>query len=1555
VVILGDALEGSLLTAATDTVADGDGLGAFTYQWFANDTVIYDATGATFRLGQEQVGKTISAQVHYIDGNGATEELLSSATAVVQNVNNAPLYKFLVDGFIVKFINSDTPEGNSTTIQFVAGGEGIILAPATQSISFSYFIGGYTDVQYTFSPEIYSVDFGGIQYTTQGTSYGFLSEMEFSDRDPVTVFVLAWEDYQFDPGYDRLFFVLEQDVEKISSQQQIDALLATMLQTEQRVSEAEVPSDGIPVQLQSLVGFAIQSPVLILGQATNGSTLTADTSCITDTDGFDPTAIDFQWLRDGVSIPNATNNTYELTQSDVGTIVSVLISYTDNFGALESIISDPTVLISDENDTIIGGAGIDTLNGGSGNDSLTGGSGDDTFTVGAGIDTITDLSGGDILTVAGGATANATVSAAWTASSGTTNSGTATLTTAGFSVDLSAVTGGTAGFSVTNTDAGTTLTGSALADTLIGGAGNDTMLGGTGDDGLMGGAGDDTFLAQYLYSEAGNAYGSDTIVGGDGIDTLRLYAGTGPSAPIVDLTISEVEVLVAGGQTIVGTAAQFEGFDSIIYEVGPDYESYSVKLSLSDTGSVNLSDELGTHGATVWANNGGNQIITGASADLLYGGDGADTLDGGVGNDTLLGGTGDDSLVGGDGDDTFLAQYLYSEAGNAYGSDTIVGGDGIDTLRLYAGTGPSAPIVDLTISEVEVLVTGGQTIVGTAAQFEGFDSIIYEVGPDYESYSVKLSLSDIGSVNLSDELEAHGATVWANNGGNHIVTGASADLLYGGDGADTLDGGGGNDTLIGGAGDDVYVVDSLGDVVTENSGEGTDTVRTSITYILGANVENLTLTGTSAINGTGNADANVITGNSGANTLNGGDGDDTLEGGSGTDVLTGGAGVDTASYASATAAVTVSLALGTAQNTGGAGTDTLTTIENLLGSGFADSLTGSATSNRIDGGGGNDTINGAAGADTLVGGDGNDLFVVGVAGDFAAGEVITGGDGTDEVRFTTTVASTLTLTSSVSVERVVIGTGVAAVAVASATTAINVNAAAVSDAVTLIGNAGTNTLTGGGGHDSLDGGTGNDILIGGLGDDSLRGGLGNDTFTVASGTDSIADLGVGDILTVAAGATANAAVTGAWTATSATANAGTATLTTNGYAVNLAAVTGGFAGFRVSNTGAATTLTGSKWADRLAGGSGNDTLVGGLGNDSLTGGAGNDRFTVASGTDSISDLSGADILTVASGATAFATVMSAWTATAGTTNAGTATLTTNGFAVSLAAVTGGSRGYNVTNTGAATMLTGSKFADALTGGTGADTLVGGSGVDSLVGGDGNDLFVVSRASDLATGEVITGGFGTDELRFTTNSASTLTLTSGVSVERVVIGTGTGGAAVSTATTAINVTAAAVTTGLTIVGNAGVNTLTGGSGNDSLEGGAGNDKLIGGGGADTLAGGLGNDSLTGGLGADVFVFNTTPNASSNRDTLTDFNATDDAIWLAKSVMAGLGGTTGALGADAFWGGTGITASHDATDRVVYNQTTGALYYDADGNGSTAAIQFAQLTAGTALTAADVFIF
>jgi Ca2+-binding RTX toxin-like protein len=239
--------------------------------------------------------------------------------------------------------------------------------------------------------------------------------------------------------------------------------------------------------------------------------------------------------------------------------------------------------------------------------------------------------------------------------------------------------------------------------------------------------------------------------------------------------------------------------------------------------------------------------------------------------------------------------------------------------------------------------------------------------------------------------------------------------------------------MFGGTGNDTYVVDNNGDIVNETGGGGLDTVQSAISFSLSDPVhaigviENLTLTGAANINGTGNALANTIIGNSGNNVIAGLGGADILDGGAGTDtatyaaspadvnvslmtglgsggdaqgdslsnfenltgsnfndilegnagpnVLNGGTGIDTVSYEHATAAVTVSLAITSAQNTSGAGSDTLSNFENLIGSAFNDTLTGSAGANAINGAAGDDAIKGGGGADILTGGPGNDSFV----------------------------------------------------------------------------------------------------------------------------------------------------------------------------------------------------------------------------------------------------------------------------------------------------------------------------------------------------------------------------------------------------------------------------------------------------------------------------------------------------------------------------------------------------------------------------------------------------
>jgi Ca2+-binding RTX toxin-like protein len=193
--------------------------------------------------------------------------------------------------------------------------------------------------------------------------------------------------------------------------------------------------------------------------------------------------------------------------------------------------------------------------------------------------------------------------------------------------------------------------------------------------------------------------------------------------------------------------------------------------------------------------------------------------------------------------------------------------------------------------------------------------------------------------------------------------------------------------MQGGLGNDTYTLSSAGDVVTENANEGTDTIKTYLTYTLGNNLENLTLLGNADIDGTGNSLNNSLTGNNFNNTLSGGDGSDTLNGSIGNDTLIGGNGTDTAYYYNAPDSVIVNLATGTA-NDGQDGIDTLSQIENVQGSNTAgDNLTGNTGVN---------VLYGYGGADILTGGGGNDLLYVG--SDTVKDTVnYTSGDGVDTV------------------------------------------------------------------------------------------------------------------------------------------------------------------------------------------------------------------------------------------------------------------------------------------------------------------------------------------------------------------------------------------------------------------------------------------------------------------------------------------------------------------------------------------------------------------------------
>lgn len=494
--------------------------------------------------------------------------------------------------------------------------------------------------------------------------------------------------------------------------------------------------------------------------------------------------------------------------------------------------------------------------------------------------------------------------------------------------------------------------------------GNDFIDAGGGVNEIYSGAGDDWVLL---------SSGENTVYGGDGSDWISFSQDSG-----VNLDLEKAE-------------RQYFG----------DFSAIILDIENVDAGNVN---------------------------DIIYGSALENHLNGRGGNDLLRGQDGNDHLSGGEGDDT-----LYGDSG----SDTLTGGLGND-----------------------IYVTDGNDTIVEAAD-EGTDTVqssfTFEVGANIEN----LTLLGATAINgIGNDLD------------NYIA---------GNSGANTLDGGMGSDTMAGHSGNDTYVTDG-NDTVIEASNNGIDTVQSLVSYTLGANLENLTLSGASSINGIGNDAYNLIQGNLGSNRLNGGYGADTLVGGAGNDTYVTD-GIDTITEMSGGGIDTIQSLLTYALGAN---------LENLRLTGVASiNGIGNTLNNVITGNSGNNRLDGQTGQDTLIGGSGNDIYIT--DGSETIREVTNGG--------TDSVLSSVSYTIRANLENLRL-TG---------TAAINGNGNTLNNVIT--GNIGNNVLNGGVGNDILVAGAGSDSLIGRTGRDRLTGGTGADDFIYRSTSETGRTAATRDVIT----------------------------------------------------------------------------------------------------------------------------------------------------------------------------------------------------------------------------------------------------------------------------------------------------------------------------------------------------------------------------------------------------------------------------------------------------------
>ncbi|ESQ74169.1 calcium-binding protein [Asticcacaulis sp. AC402] len=760
--------------------------------------------------------------------------------------------------------------------------------------------------------------------------------------------------------------------------------------------------------------------------------------------------------------------------------------------------------------------------------------------------------------------------------------------------------------------------------------------------------------------------------------TLTIGVNTFASFESLNVTLaggSLYRILGSGNDSYAGSSSDDSidggaGNDTLNGQAGFDIVSYA-----SAPGSVSVS--LALQGAAQATGNG-NDLLTNfegilgsAFNDSLTGDNNANRLDGNTGNDTLTGGLGNDTYVVsavtdlivealGEGSDTVESNLASYTLGANLENLTLIGtavinGTGNALNNVLTGNSANNILSGGLGDDTYIVQNSGDNVVEGAGQ--GNDVILSSASYDLTGRVVEL-LTLTGSADI-------------NATGN-----GSANALNGNGGNNRLDGGAGSDTLTGGLGNDTYVVNAVSDVIVETAAAGTDTVESSITYTLGADLENLTLTGAAVINGIGNALDNVLTGNSANNVLSGLGGNDSyyVQSQSDSVVESAGGGIDVV-YSAVT------------RNFLG------TQVENLVLTGSANvDGSGNELANRLVGNSGNNVLTGLAG---------NDTYVVQNVGDTTV-EAVAGGTDTVETALTWTLAANvenLLLTGAAAVngtgngldnvltgndgnnvlsglagndtyyiqnsgDNVVEANGAGTDTIISTVTyslagrfiefltlagAANLDATGNGNANTLTGNSGVNILTGLGGHDSLDGDAGADTMIGGTG---------NDTYVVDNAGDVVTELASEGIDLV---------------------------MTALGHSLVA----------NVENL----TLTGSA-AVNGNGNAFNNVLTGNFGINVLTGGLGNDTYYVQNTTDDVVEANGEGTDVIYS----------------------TVTYSLSGRYAEAIFLTGSA---NVN-------ATGNSQANSLTGNSGNNTLNGKGGTDILAGGLGSDLFLFETASGADT-------------------------------------------------------------------------------------------------------------------------------------------------------------------------------------------------------------------------------